>query len=550
MRKFTKCLMTLCLLCIAGVASAKETVVYSLDYSTMADQEGAPFYAGLPDGASISIKNGLLVIDNTSDAGDFWSLQYAIGSGFATTENNDYKINITYNTTKAGGGGVWVAFGNWDVRETNYGVTLQECAADEFKTFTWTVSAFSSSAAGNFVLMQSRGFVGKISIKKVEVIEIEADGPEPTLVSVITNGDLEGTDASCFSSTQSGTGGPWMVTIEDGIGKDGSRGIKVVSVDIDDLPSWQYSGEGDAYQWCNQFFISSKYKLPKGTKVRLKFNYKASVAGDAAIQAHGAPGAYNDWNFLPGLSFTDEWQTYDETKVLNSNTSKDDNLFYTAAFNLGLNKVATTFYFDNIVMEAGVVNTETMDGFELSPAIPVADPKITIGAAGAATIYPNYSMKVDENVTAYAVTYDDVNKKVELVKVTEIPVNNAVLVEGAAGTYPQKMTNVLSLGTANDLKGSDGKIKGNGSIYVLANKGKGVGFYKLKSGETVPYGKGYLEITAPTAPEFLGLNGETTAIKALEKAVDNGAIFNLNGQQVDQPNKGLYIVNGKKVVLK
>ena len=31
--------------------------------------------------------------------------------------------------------------------------------------------------------------------------------------------------------------------------------------------------------------------------------------------------------------------------------------------------------------------------------------------------------------------------------------------------------------------------------------------------------------------------------------MDNG-VYNLNGQRVNQPTKGLYIVNGRKVVIK
>jgi hypothetical protein len=38
-------------------------------------------------------------------------------------------------------------------------------------------------------------------------------------------------------------------------------------------------------------------------------------------------------------------------------------------------------------------------------------------------------------------------------------------------------------------------------------------------------------------------------MKPLSKVEDNN-YYNLNGQRVSQPKKGLYIVNGKKVVIK
>ena len=105
---------------------------------------------------------------------------------------------------------------------------------------------------------------------------------------------------------------------------------------------------------------------------------------------------------------------------------------------------------------------------------------------------------------------------------------------------------------ANDLHISDGETAtAEANIYVLANGAKGVGFYKLADGKKVPAGKAYLEIVS-SAPEFIAINGaEATGIKAVENStIANGVYYNLAGQRVAQPTKGLYIVNGKKVVIK
>lgn len=54
------------------------------------------------------------------------------------------------------------------------------------------------------------------------------------------------------------------------------------------------------------------------------------------------------------------------------------------------------------------------------------------------------------------------------------------------------------------------------------------------------------------APKFSFMEGETTGIHSIENGqltMDNG-VYNLNGQRVSQPTKGLYIVNGRKVVIK
>lgn len=175
-----------------------------------------------------------------------------------------------------------------------------------------------------------------------------------------------------------------------------------------------------------------------------------------------------------------------------------------------------------------------------------ANSKATVGAAGYATF--SSIMNVDmTGVTAYAAKVNGVT--VALTPVAEVPANNAVIIEAAAGTY--NLTNIESAAAIadNDLKISDGSVAGNGTIFVLAKKEKGIGFYKLANGEKVPAGKGYLVIDS-NAPEFLGFGGDATGINEVKAVEAKGEFFNLAGQRVAQPAKGLYIANGKKVIIK
>ena len=41
-----------------------------------------------------------------------------------------------------------------------------------------------------------------------------------------------------------------------------------------------------------------------------------------------------------------------------------------------------------------------------------------------------------------------------------------------------------------------------------------------------------------------------TGINAIRKEAENGKVYDLNGRQVKTPRKGVYIINGKKVVVK
>ena len=79
----------------------------------------------------------------------------------------------------------------------------------------------------------------------------------------------------------------------------------------------------------------------------------------------------------------------------------------------------------------------------------------------------------------------------------------------------------------------------------------GVGFYPVKSGVTIPAGKAYLVIDAKEVKGFLALDDVADAINNILVETANGNIFNIAGQKVQNITKGgLYIVNGKKVIVK
>ena len=100
---------------------------------------------------------------------------------------------------------------------------------------------------------------------------------------------------------------------------------------------------------------------------------------------------------------------------------------------------------------------------------------------------------------------------------------------------------------------------GNFSYYIYGVNNDVAGFYKL-AGESGTIssaaGKAYLEVPASLAPSFLNISfgGEVTAISTVRgsglKTQGTDIYYNLAGQRVAQPTKGLYIVNGKKVVYK
>ena len=155
---------------------------------------------------------------------------------------------------------------------------------------------------------------------------------------------------------------------------------------------------------------------------------------------------------------------------------------------------------------------------------------------------------------AYAVS--SVGSTAVLAEVTDVPASTGLILVGEAGTtYNIPVGSAESLGTTNKLIGTTvaTNISQNAPTeydYVLSN-GK---FVRSAKG-TLPAGKAYLPASALAggASELsLDFNGETTGIATTNftNNTNDGVFYNLSGQRVAQPTKGLYIVNGRKVIIK
>ena len=136
---------------------------------------------------------------------------------------------------------------------------------------------------------------------------------------------------------------------------------------------------------------------------------------------------------------------------------------------------------------------------------------------------------------------------VKLTEVSDVPAGSAVVLKG--NLFATVAKTASSDMTGNDLQPSTG-IVADGTQYALADKSNGIGFYKVQAGVNIPAGKAYLTVGAPVK-EFLGFNGEgATGINTVngEGFMVNGPIYNLAGQRINKLQKGINIVNGKKVL--
>lgn len=190
-----------------------------------------------------------------------------------------------------------------------------------------------------------------------------------------------------------------------------------------------------------------------------------------------------------------------------------------------------------------------LDNFRLTYLGPVAA-DVTVGDALYATFVAPFDVDfTGADVSAFAAQV--MTSYVYLEAVTTVPKGTAVVVKAdAAGTYSVGKTTGASLGVTNDLLVSDGTVQGD-NVYLLAKpEGGEVGFYRLEAGSVIPANRGYLEISGSGIKEFYGFDENATGISTVDSAqssMDN-VIYNLAGQRMSKAQKGINIVNGKKVL--
>ena len=182
---------------------------------------------------------------------------------------------------------------------------------------------------------------------------------------------------------------------------------------------------------------------------------------------------------------------------------------------------------------------------------------LTLSSVGWATLYTPFALDFSgTGLTAYTATV--ANDQVTLAEVSSVPANTGVVLKGEAGSYEIPIVASSTETKKGDLQGApatDRWMSDGEDYYMLAHNsetGK-VQFTKLTSG-SIAAGKAYLVQAKGNGARTLNVvfaEEGTTGIQTLDKTPQaDGACYNLNGQRVSQPAKGLYIVNGKKVVIK
>ena len=191
---------------------------------------------------------------------------------------------------------------------------------------------------------------------------------------------------------------------------------------------------------------------------------------------------------------------------------------------------------------------------------------LTVTAAGAATLTLPYTTTIPSGAKCYTLSYTSGNDITATEITTTLPAHTPVLVVANEGSYTFNKT------TAQDPSANPNLLMENyaanfvvpattedNTNYILSYKNTQLGFRTVDgiTNKVQPY-RAYLSVkydAGAGAREFFGIDfgdGETTGIADVRCQMEEvrGEYFDLSGRRVAHPTKGLYIVNGKKVVIK
>ena len=180
---------------------------------------------------------------------------------------------------------------------------------------------------------------------------------------------------------------------------------------------------------------------------------------------------------------------------------------------------------------------------------------VKVADAGFATYASDFGLDYSGlDVKAYKATISGTD--IAFTKVTEVPAGEGVLLQNE-GTVEVPVKSVSSWAADDNafVRGTGAAVEtGTGPYnYILNKVGGVVGFYKAAN-QTVATNRAYLQ--SETAAARISLNFDDEEANGISATLMNSeerivkSIYNLAGQRVAQPTKGLYIKNGRKVIVK
>jgi len=290
--------------------------------------------------------------------------------------------------------------------------------------------------------------------------------------------------------------------------------------------------------WQTQFFVTGPHKFATGSKYKLTMWARADKPATIETQAHRMPGDYIHWQLLGNLDLTTEWQQFEFPDQEVTSDQSGSGSFQTIAFNCNVPKEVVNYYFRFEEFSANAADVtedeRTLDSESIFLPVPGADNK----DGAKASIDFTKCMEVLE-----ATSFENlINENMSVQKGEE----EFGAVDASAGFFLTN-TGMLSddetglIVEMDEVSDSDPTL--NLTVY---NDGEGLGENTLDTKMRFSFNKWFyvFNVTLVSEESYNGVS-EITMQPAAQRAA-----YDLMGRRVQQPVKGLYIINGKKYLVK
>ena len=190
----------------------------------------------------------------------------------------------------------------------------------------------------------------------------------------------------------------------------------------------------------------------------------------------------------------------------------------------------------------------------LMPVSTISIPLNMVDSESYGTMYLPFGVTLGDGADAYYITIENGRAKANLLSEKQIPAGTPVLLRSTTNASSVTATindAATATTTGNKLVGTYTQLTSlpDGNNYILGNGDVGIGFYKLGTGKVIGANKAYLNTDGIEVKSF-ALGFDEDGISGLSSEPTDNTIYDMVGRRVQNPARGLYIVNGKKVIVK
>lgn len=292
--------------------------------------------------------------------------------------------------------------------------------------------------------------------------------------------------------------------------------------------------------------VDGKYVFANNSGTYL--TWRGNATGDCTNNNLGYTTSYNaDYNTFTVAANKKEFGCLSFGAKRDGNTGKS---YYIITKTGSFEKADFTDYYDDNNSSAF-----TFEEVAYPNTITFNDAQGITGVSHIATFSAPFATIIPAGVKAYYVSAKGTEATMTAIDAQAIPANQGVILTsetGDAATMVPAASETAATITGNQLGNSAGAAKSltAGEGYILGNGSEGTAFYPCKAG-SLPINKAYLLGNGGENAIVMNFGNAVTGINTIAAPASAKApIFDLSGRRVVKATKGLYIQNGKKVIVK